>query len=440
MSPAPSPLPRVKQQSAKPSASPRTLTGTPTLTLTGPWTVRVQAAGKVAELTIRPVVEQRVTGEASVLPLYNAQAGGWSRGYKLAPLVAQECTACHALAPTSLRVAAGPDKKALIYIRGQDYEADLAWGTVGRLPGGRIAEGQTVFLRYRYALPRLDTVVLTAAGAIVVRRGVPHPATPVAPALKRGETRLANIWLCGRLPQLTDAQLFPVLVEPPAAPRTPTVTPLLPKTLAKLQAGAPLRILAWGDSVTDGSYLADPATERWQAQFLARLQQRFPQAKLELITEAWGGRNTSSYFAEPPGAAHNYAEKVLAVKPDLVISEFVNDAWLSPAQVEEHYSRIRNDFRAIGAEWIILTPHYVRMDWMGLTAEKHVDDDPRPYVAGLRSFAPKHGIALADAARLYGRLWRRALPYSILMMNGINHPNPEGMALFADSLMGLFGE
>ena len=79
---------------------------------------------------------------------------------------------------------------------------------------------------------------------------------------------------------------------------------------------------------------------------------------------------------------------MLASKPDLIVSEFVNDAGLNPAQVNERYGKLLADFQGIGAEWIILTPHYVRPDWMNLTREREVDDDPRPYVAGLREFAP----------------------------------------------------
>jgi lysophospholipase L1-like esterase len=212
----------------------------------------------------------------------------------------------------------------------------------------------------------------------------------------------------------------------------------LPKSLKKLRESQPLRILAWGDSVTDGRYLSEPARQGWQAQFVARLRERFPQAKIELVTEAWGGRNTASYLAEPPGSPHNYAEKVLGAKPDLVVSEFVNDAGLKPEQVEQTYSRLLKDFSQIGAEWIILTPHYVRPDWMGLARERDIDDDPRPYVAGLRQFAARHGVALADASLRYGRLWRQGLPYSTLMLNSINHPDPRGMRIFADSLMALF--
>ena len=153
---------------------------------------------------------------------------------------------------------------------------------------------------------------------------------------------------------------------------------------------------------------------------------------------AWGGRNTSAYLAEPPGSPHNYRETVLGVKPDVIISEFVNDAGLSPAQVEERYSKLLKDFQAIGAEWIILTPHYVRPDWMKLTRERAVDDDPRPYVHGLRQFAAMHDVALADASLRYGRLWRQGIPYNSLMVNAINHPDERGMRLFADALMALF--
>ena len=161
-------------------------------------------------------------------------------------------------------------------------------------------------------------------------------------------------------------------------------------------------------------------------------------APIELLTQAWGGRNTSSYLAEPPGSPHNYQETVLNLKPDVIISEFVNDAGLNPEQVDARYSKLLADFRAIGAEWIILTPHYVRPDWMGLTRERDIGQDPRPYVAGLRKFAATHDVALADASLRYGRLWRQGIPYNTLMVNAINHPDARGMRIFADALMALF--
>jgi hypothetical protein len=162
------------------------------------------------------------------------------------------------------------------------------------------------------------------------------------------------------------------------------------------------------------------------------------QARIELVTEAWGGRNTGSYLAEPPGSEHNYREKVLDRRPHLVISEFVNNHNLSPEQVEERYGRLLGDFRGIDAEWIILTPHYVMPSWMGLESQREIDDDPRPYVKGVREFGRRHGVAVADASLRYGRLWRRGIPYQTPMENDINHPNVFGHTLFADSLLALF--
>jgi lysophospholipase L1-like esterase len=208
--------------------------------------------------------------------------------------------------------------------------------------------------------------------------------------------------------------------------------------MKKLKSGERLRVLAWGDSVTVGTYVPDWERNRWQEQFVTRLRQRFPTANIELVTEAWGGRNTSSYLGEPPGSPHNYREKVLGAKPDLIVSEFVNDAGFNPQQVDERYAKLLADFQGIGAEWAILTPHYVRPDWMGLNRERDIDDDPRPYVAGLRQFTSKHAVALADASLRYGRLWRQGIPYNTLMLNSINHPDARGMKIFADALMELF--
>jgi lysophospholipase L1-like esterase len=423
------------------------------LDLAGDWEVRavLELPAAVAGQPPRQVAATlRVTPSAFVnvraerhesLPMFNPNTGGWAKGAQLRRLQAQETTTPHLLDTASLVVRAGADSNSDVFRPGEDYDADLVWGTFGRRPGGRIGERQPVYASYRYTPLRLDAVVLTRAGQLELRQGEPRAAAPLAPALAEGERHLGNIWLPGRLAKLGPEHLFPILETAYPEPPKPTPAPaekLLPKTMQKLRAGEPLRLLAWGDSVTVGTYLPDPARERWQEQFVAQLRARFPKAKIELVTEAWGGRNTGSYLGEPPGSEHNYREKVLGARPDLVVSEFVNDAGLNPPQVEERYAKLLGDFQAIGAEWIILTPHYVRPDWMGLARERDIDEDPRPYVAGLRQFAAAHGVALAEAARRYGRLWRQGLPYTTLMLNSINHPDARGMSLFADALMELF--
>jgi lysophospholipase L1-like esterase len=411
------------------------------LEIVGKWEVKVAVPGGAsATVSVPPPRIVAVEREKFVpLPLFNPKAGGWVRGAQLRGVRAQETTTPYLLEPDSLVVRPGLTGEPLR--KGEDYEADLDWGTVGRLPNGRIREGQPVYVGYRFAELRLDSIVLTKSGEIVLRQGKPQAAAPLPPRIEPGERRLANVWLPGRINKLSAEHLFPILetAYPEVSKPSPTVAEKrLPNTMKKLRSGEPLRILAWGDSVTVGTYVPDPARERWQEQFVARLRERFPKATIELVTEAWGGRNTGSYLNEPPGSEHNYREKVLGAKPDLIVSEFVNDAGLNPKQVEERYAKLLADFRGIGAEWIILTPHYVRPDWMGLARERDVDEDPRPYVAGLRTFAGRHDVALADAAKRYGRLWRQGLPYSTLMLNSINHPDARGMKIFADALMELF--
>lgn len=423
--------------------------GTPvTLKVAGDWRVEaavcVSSDGKQAAATVAvpaPTIVEVKAEKYGSLPEFNPKAAGWRRGTVLRGLLACECSATDLLLPESVEVFGASGDSPTRYERGKDYEIDPVWGTFGRLPGGRLRAEDPVAVTYRHGLLRLDSIVLGADGRIVLRAGTPHAATPLPPPVQEGERRLGNVWVPGPIPRLTPQHLFPVLEE--AYPELPKPSPspaerLLPKTFAKLRAGQPVRILAWGDSVTVGTFVPDYEHQRWQGQFAARLRAAMPSAKIEMLTEAWGGRNTSSYLAEPPGSPHNYREKVLAVRPDLVVSEFVNDAGLGPAQVEERYGRLLADFRGIGAEWIILTPHYVRPDWMGLDREQQIDEDPRPYVAGLRRFAAKHQVALADASLRWGRLWRQGLPYRTLLVNGINHPDARGMKLFADSLMALF--
>jgi len=415
------------------------------LKISGDWTVKVStkaAPAAVTVLQIAPPTLITVNAEKfASLPIFNPKTSGWAKGAQLSGIRAQETTTPFLLVPDSLELRAGPTATAPLFRRGEDYEIDPQWGTIGRLTTGLIKAGQPGYASYRHAQLRLDAVIRSRTGQIILRPGNSRAAAPQPPSVETGEKLLAHIWLPGQLTKLTSDNLFPILETAyPESPKTgPSVAErLTPQALKKLKTGERLRILAWGDSVTDASYLPNPALERWQEQFVTRLRQRFPRANIALTTEAWGGRNTASYLHEPPGSHHNYQEKVIGAKPDLVISEFVNDAGLKPEQVEERYTKLLTDFQSIGAEWIILTPHYVRPDWMGLTREREVDEDPRPYVAGLRTFAREHKIALADAARRYGRLWRQGIPHSTIMLNSINHPNADGMTIFADALMELF--
>lgn len=368
-------------------------------------------------------------------PLY----WGWTAGTRLKQIVAFECAVHGALVPGSLVV-----KKAdgTVLEEGKDFESERTWGAVARLEGGRIGPDETVYADYVYGQQRIDRIVKAADGTFSLRQGTPMAANPVPPAPAAGETPVATVYVDAQTERLTDANVFPVYETAfPAAlcADVGSAEKLLPRTLAKLRNGEKVKILAWGDSVTNGGYL--PEGDRWQGQFLRRLRERFPKAEIELASCGWGGRNSAAFRSvkmAPPGHPYNYREKVLGARADLCVMEFVNDCGMGREAVMKAYGEILADFKAQGTELCILTPHYTRPDWMGLPSQKYCDRDPRPYVWHVREFCRANGVACADASLRWGRLWRQGVPYKTLLVNDINHPNAQGMSYFADALMALF--
>lgn len=321
---------------------------------------------------------------------------------------------------------------AVTYVAGKDFAVERS-GSIGRLPNGRIAAGETVLVSYRYHERRVDGVFRKPDGEVVLRSGKPRKGAPMPPDAKKDEQRLANIWVPERLAKLGPDNLFPVLEE--VYPEPPRLVPspaerFFPRALRRLTEGGPIKILVWGDSVT-GGYLG---RDQWHQQLVRRLAERFPKATVNLIVRS--GPNSRHYFTAPPGDNFNYAEKVLAEKPDLVISEFLNDCPLDVNETEARYRKVLDDLRAIGTEWIIITPHY--STHTGIRIERDCDEDPRAYVKWVRRFATANNVALADASLRYGRLWRQGLPWTSLMVNSMNHPDARGMAIFVDSIFALF--
>ena len=373
-----------------------------------------------------PSLLRRAVDGPVELPLFDEKAWMFQKGYAPLGIRADECTVKGALIPELLSVTTLSGHRL---VPGRDFRVDPEWGVVGLVAD---APREPVRLSYAYTELRIDSLV-EKDGQRTRRYGEPNVANPIPPALADGERRVENL-----LVSANGEMHFPILADAADAPRTaPNAEATLPRTLAKLRAGEPVTILAWGDSVTEAAYL--PEGERWQGQFVSRLREAFPKSKITLVSRGWGGRNIKSFLDDPSGGGHNFAETVLSVRPDLVVSEFVNDVGFPPDMVQELYGRVLADFRENGIEWTILTPHYIRCDWMGLKGQTDCDDDPRPYTAFVRRFARENGVGLADAALRWGHLWREGIPHETLLRNAINHPNTLGMSFYADALMDFLG-
>ncbi len=373
------------------------------------------------------------------LPMFNPKAGGWAKGAKPRGIQTEECSATDRLHPETLRVKDKPGKDPTVFTMGKDYELDPFWGTFGRIEGGIIAADQPVFLDYEYEPDRLDTIAVDATGKVSLFKGEPSLGIVLPAPIPEGFTPVARVFVPGKCTALAEDNLYPIFFdEPETVSATPsTAEKLLPKTLEKLRSGAPLTVVTFGDSVTCGGGVGSDQSLWWQQQFLTRLKEGFPKSQVTWKNAGWGGASSAAYINSPRGSEHDYIRDVLEPKPDLVIIEFVNDAYLDEQGVTEHYGKILADLRGVGAEVILMTPHLVRPDWMKLEVMK-VKEDPRPYVRGLKAFGAANNVAVADASTLYCNLWRQGIPYMTLMTNAINHPDERGHKLFADALMALF--
>jgi len=407
------------------------------MTPEGGWNVRVEADGLRGTFAVEPPPKAAVKGERHKRLPPKSKRPVWGKECRFKAVIAQVCTVGWAVDMDSVSIRDASDGRLLE--RGRDYEVDPQWGGIQRLETAVIGTNTPISIDYEYRMRRIDSVVRTADGKLALRKGAPHVVTPEPPALAAGETRVGNVFVDAQTTEIGPRNLFPVSAPPPtpAVTDNPPAAKLLPRTWAKLNRGEPVTVLAWGDSVTECIYL--PVKDKWQEQFVARLRKRFPKSDIRLVSNGWGGYCSNNFLSVPPDSPYHFATKVAGVKADLVISEFVNDCGQGENIVKYDYPKFLKAFRDVGSEWIIMTPHYVRPDWMGLKDCQNSDDDPRPFVQAVRKFAADNGVALADAARRWGHLWREGIPYSTLYVNDINHPIAAGMTIFADALMEVFG-
>jgi len=389
-------------------------------------------------LTVTPAPILAVTNEPVKLSV--DKPAGWAKGTRLLGCNARDVNACGSFVPGSLEIRRTKDGELLK--EGADYLVDAAWGHVGLGPQSCVTDKDTVFASYRYSLLRMDTIQIAANGAATLKPGIPHISAPVPPAADAGCTAVAHVFVNYRDPEVKPDQIYPI-IETAAQAVTRSRPGRVPKTLAKLKAGKPVTIVCWGDSVTVGGNASKPEL-RYVDVFAAGLRERFPQAKLDVQNISAGGSSSRQWLfpEEFPyrglHGAENPArfERVLTAKPDLVTIEFVNDAGLTPALVEEVYSDIIKRLETIGAEVILITPHFTMWKMMGFQNMREAEK--RPYVLALRAFADKHHVALADASARWEHLWKEGLPYITLLHNTINHPDDRGHRLFAEELWKCF--
>ena len=323
-----------------------------------------------------------------------------------------------------------------VLTRGKDYLLDPVWGTLGIGPAPTVTTTETVTASYRYALLRLDSIVKMKAGAQIVRTGVSDITTPHPPDLLPGETRVANI-LVPYNSDGSNGQVVPV-VEEASQVVTDSTPGRIPRTLAKLEAGEPVTIVTWGDSLTAGGDASSPWF-RYPSVLERMLRAKFPKATIHVVVAGAGGSTSRQWLYPskfPYGGPLSW-DMVVASHPDLITVEFSNDNFISnPETLPAIYDDILNRIKAAGAEVILMTPSYMDFNLMHFTS--YTDPDKRIIVALYHQLTDQRHLALADDAERWGDLYKEGLPYTTLLVNSYNHPDDRGHQMFADELFKCF--
>ncbi|MBI5093758.1 MAG: SGNH/GDSL hydrolase family protein [Candidatus Hydrogenedentes bacterium] len=369
----------------------------------------------------------------------------WGKGARLQSVGTTGINAYRSYVKGSLTIRKTPDGPLLK--EAADYLVSPEFAMVGLGSSPSISADDTVCASYQFSLLRIDTVVVDGRGMAKLVRGKPDIAIPLAPEVLPGTTRLLNVFRDYGARTVTNDDLFPIL-DAPVDCVTHTTSGRIPKTLDKLRAGMPVTIVCWGDSVTCGGDVSR-GSQKYVEQFRTMLLDRFSYAApINIINISVGGTNSSmwlrrepyndAFFAQNPMWPKDQTdfERIVSLKPDLVTIEFVNDGGLDTAGVETVYSDIMGRLAAFKTEFILITPHFTSLDMMGNKSLR--DADGRKYVEGLRAFADKHNVALADASSRWAHLWREGVPYVTLLANCLNHPDDRGHRLFAEELIRCF--
>lgn len=277
-----------------------------------------------------------------------------------------------------LRSTYQPGPGTVEYEAGRDYVLDVGSGTLRRTPGSRIPDFRTNVL---YGQLEFD-----------------HSKFPGF----------------GNTPFFAYADY--ALAQPERWPQQTSQVHLLKNTKRKLARGEPVKIVAYGDSITAGGDVTRPELVFWQ-RWAAELHRRHPWTALMVVNGATGGDSTVQGF-------QRLQTKVLDQKPDLVLIGFgMNDhnkGGVPVAQFEENLGQMINRIRGeTAAEIILFSAFPPNPHWK--FGSHHMQD----YAAATERVASEAGCAYADVFHNWQAMALRKKPEDLLG-NNINHPNDFG--------------
>ena len=192
----------------------------------------------------------------------------------------------------------------------------------------------------------------------------------------------------------------------------------------RLEAGQPVTIVCFGDSVT-GVYYHSGSRRAWCDVLGLTLERLYPRAQIEMINAGVSGNTTGQ-------GMERMERDVLSHHPQLVVVMFgLNDVARGhgPEEFRAHLEEIIRRSRGAGAEVVLMTPNSV-----------YPNDPARPvlkvadYAEVIRQVGQTEQVPVADCYRAFEaihavdqRSWEHLMSETI-------HPNMRGHKLFAEEV------
>lgn len=204
------------------------------------------------------------------------------------------------------------------------------------------------------------------------------------------------------------------------AKTSPKSTGGAPRTVQLLEAGQPVRIVCFGDSVT-GVYYHTGGRRAWCELVGLALQRLYPDARVEMINAGVSGNSSAD-------GLRRMETDVLRHHPQLVVVMFgLNDVTrIHPEDFRANLRQIVQRSRHVGAEVILMTPNFVGA---GDPAR------PPPYVSAYAEITREVGhelkVPVTDTFRAFKNISIKDHHAWIAMMSDDIHPNMRGHKLLA---------
>jgi len=350
-----------------------------------------------------------------------------------------------AMTPGSLVVtpADQPDTKLA---KGADYLLDPDWATLAHAKGSKHPAGTKLKFSYTCTGSRFDLIERTAAGKIVLTKGVEDPkGQPHLPEFTSGRTPLLSVYLAPNTTKLTMANIN--LIDLEAIKDAPVSgAEHLAGLREKLRAGKGVTIVFVGDSITAqtskdfrdgrGSFVDRTA---------AYLQKRYPGRKVTVTPRSQVVRPGEKQIVivkagvggdDTPRGLRRIDKDVLAHKPDAVVMMFgVNDEnkrgsgnSVPVPKYKANLTAMVEKVQAAGGEVFLMTTSMKNLDWIGTVG--NLDE----YAAAARQVAKARKACLVDNFKSWQELPKRGYNYMVYLGTCINHPCDLGHELFFQNL------